>query len=203
MVAQEAEIQRLHSMLTAAQSQQAAAASAAAAAAAEHLRLPNGHGNGAHGIFADDSERHAGGAGPHSAENTGSDSSNGERDRFMMPDHPAGQSTPGVEVDMGPEHCYLKVTCMDRRGLLADVLHALRTLPLEITRAAITTGPDGFATDIFELKQTHHGTDKEMSAEEIQAAVGVRLKEAEEQFKEECPDNLGKRKKRAGSSSAN
>lgn len=169
-------------------------------------QYPNGNGNGAHGPFADDSERPANGpsAQANSAETTGSDSSNGERDRLAAPaDAPSGPSVPGVEVDMGPDHCYLKVTCPDRRGLLADVLHALRTLPLEITRAAITTGPDGFATDIFELKQTYHGTDKEMSAEEIQAAVESRLKEAEEQYKEECQEFLGKRKKRAGSSSAN
>lgn len=203
VAAQEAEIQRLHAMLAAAQSQQHAAAAEA------HARLPNGHGAAGHGHgpFGDDSERAAAApasAPAHSAETTGSDSSNGERDRLMVPEVPAGQSVPGVEVDMGPEHCYLKVTCPDRRGLLADVLHALRTLPLEITRAAITTGPDGFATDIFELKQTFYGTEKEMSAEEIQAAVEAKLKEAEEVFKEDCDEFLGgKRKKRPGVSSAN
>lgn len=80
---------------------------------------------------------------------------------------------------MGPEHCYIKVSCYDRRGLLADILHALRGLPLEITRAAITTTPDGTVTDIFEMRQLNE-SGREMTSDEIKHAVEMQLAEAEE-----------------------
>lgn len=65
----------------------------------------------------------------------------------------SGHPAPHVEVDMGPDHCYIKVTCEDRRGLLADILRSLQPLPLEISRAAITTSHEtGMVTDIFEMK---------------------------------------------------
>jgi len=57
----------------------------------------------------------------------------------------------GVVVDMGPNHCYIKITMLDRRGLLSDILNAIATLPLEVKRAAITTSRDGKVTDIFEV----------------------------------------------------
>eukprot|EP00238_Polyblepharides_amylifera_P011861 CAMPEP_0196591242 /NCGR_PEP_ID=MMETSP1081-20130531/68928_1 /TAXON_ID=36882 /ORGANISM="Pyramimonas amylifera, Strain CCMP720" /LENGTH=527 /DNA_ID=CAMNT_0041914545 /DNA_START=196 /DNA_END=1779 /DNA_ORIENTATION=+ len=61
-------------------------------------------------------------------------------------------SHPDVSIDMGLGHCYIKVTCVDRRGLLADILAALSSLPLEVKRAAITTSVSGAVTDIFEVK---------------------------------------------------
>lgn len=45
----------------------------------------------------------------------------------------------------------VQVTCPDRHGLLADVVRALRELPLEITTAAITTRRDHVVYDVFQV----------------------------------------------------
>ena len=45
-----------------------------------------------------------------------------------------------------------QVTCPDRHGLLADVVRALRELPLEITTAAITTRRDAWVHDVFQAR---------------------------------------------------
>jgi len=57
----------------------------------------------------------------------------------------------GVVVDMGPDHCFIKVTCTDRRGLLGDILNTFKMLPIEVVRAAITTRNE-MVTDIFDVK---------------------------------------------------
>lgn len=44
------------------------------------------------------------------------------------------------------------MTCPDRHGLLADVVRALRELPLEITTAAITTRRDSYVHDVFQAR---------------------------------------------------
>lgn len=46
----------------------------------------------------------------------------------------------------------MQVTCPDRHGLLADVVRALRELPLEITTAAVTTRRDGVVHDVFQVR---------------------------------------------------
>lgn len=63
-------------------------------------------------------------------------------------------SAPGVEVREGSDArtCYVRVTCADRRGLLADILQSLRAMPVEVVRAAITTSADGSVNDCFELR---------------------------------------------------
>eukprot|EP00878_Enallax_costatus_P001639 GHUV01001791.1.p1 GENE.GHUV01001791.1~~GHUV01001791.1.p1 ORF type:complete len:387 (+),score=123.59 GHUV01001791.1:106-1266(+) len=57
----------------------------------------------------------------------------------------------GVVVEEGTG-CYLvKINCKDRRGLLSDITAALKGLPLQITRAAITTSGVGAVYDVFEI----------------------------------------------------
>lgn len=46
-----------------------------------------------------------------------------------------------------------QVTCPDRHGLLADVVRALKELPLEITTAAITTRRDHVVYDVFQARR--------------------------------------------------
>ena len=50
-----------------------------------------------------------------------------------------------------------QVTCPDRHGLLADVVRALRELPLEITTAAITTRRDNVVYDVFQVSASPVG----------------------------------------------
>jgi UTP:GlnB (protein PII) uridylyltransferase len=45
----------------------------------------------------------------------------------------------------------VKVNCHDRKGLLSDVVVALKALPLVISTAAITTTKDGKVHDVFEV----------------------------------------------------
>ncbi len=45
----------------------------------------------------------------------------------------------------------LQVNCRDRRGLLSDVITALKSFPLEITTAAVTTTADGYVYDVFQV----------------------------------------------------
>ncbi len=44
-----------------------------------------------------------------------------------------------------------QVNCKDRRGLLSDVIMALKTMPLEIITAAITTTKEGNVFDVFQV----------------------------------------------------
>lgn len=56
-----------------------------------------------------------------------------------------------------PPPACLQVTCPDRHGLLADVVRALRELPLEITAAAITTRRDHIVHDVFQARAGAQG----------------------------------------------
>ncbi len=55
-----------------------------------------------------------------------------------------GTSSPGV--------MYVQVKCRDRRGLLLDIINALKCLPVEIRTATVTTTGDGMVRDVFEIK---------------------------------------------------
>lgn len=54
-----------------------------------------------------------------------------------------------------------QVNCDDRHGLLSDLVTALKSLPLVICTAAITTTKDGTVRDVFEIKPD----DSSLSAE--------------------------------------
>ena len=45
-----------------------------------------------------------------------------------------------------------QVNCRDRRGLLSDLITALKSFPLEITTAAVTTTADGYVYDVFQVR---------------------------------------------------
>ena len=47
------------------------------------------------------------------------------------------------------------MNCRDRRGLLSDVITALKSIPLEITTAAVTTTADGYVYDVFQVNFQH------------------------------------------------
>ncbi|KAK3238051.1 hypothetical protein CYMTET_51909 [Cymbomonas tetramitiformis] len=89
--------------------------------------------------------------------------------------HGDGNVMPMVVVDIAPEICYIKVTCRDRRGLLADILNAFAPLPLEVNRAAIATSKDSVVTDIFEVTLDDGCC---LGAEEIRNKVQSSLYEA-------------------------
>ena len=84
---------------------------------------------------------------------------------------------PGVEVHPGPGPgiCYVRVACADRRGLLADILNALRAMPVEVVRAAITTSSEGFVNDVFELRCAHDAGGAALKSEDIKRAVERQL----------------------------
>ena len=90
-----------------------------------------------------------------------------------------GGAVPCVDVHQGSDArvCYLRVTCVDRRGLLADILNALRAMPLEVVRAAITTSADGHANDCFELRLAPgaDGRTAELRRDDIKRAVELQL----------------------------
>ncbi|BDA44614.1 hypothetical protein COCOBI_06-0900 [Coccomyxa sp. Obi] len=90
-----------------------------------------------------------------------------------LPSVPKGAPmSSGVVVERNNDCLYVKVNCKDRRGLLADLISALRSFPLEITTAAVTTTPDGFVYDVFQVKVP---TGQEYSEEEIQCHVHFAL----------------------------
>jgi hypothetical protein len=91
-----------------------------------------------------------------------------------------GGAVSGVDVHQGSDArtVYVRVTCVDRRGLLADILNALRAMPLEVVRAAITTSADGHAIDCFELRLapgTGEGSGGALRRDEIKRAVELQL----------------------------
>ncbi|GLC42181.1 hypothetical protein PLESTB_000639500 [Pleodorina starrii] len=57
----------------------------------------------------------------------------------------------GVTVERGPDCYYVQIKCRDRKGLLSDIINALRQLPLEIRTAAVTTA-NGTVRDVFEVQ---------------------------------------------------
>ena len=88
-----------------------------------------------------------------------------------------GGAVPCVDVHQGSDArvCYLRVTCVDRRGLLADILNALRAMPLEVVRAAITTSADGHASDCFELRLAPGADGAALRRDDIKRAVETQL----------------------------
>ncbi|KAK9908477.1 hypothetical protein WJX75_008518 [Coccomyxa subellipsoidea] len=90
-----------------------------------------------------------------------------------LPSVPKGAPmSSGVVVERSNGCLLVKVNCKDRRGLLADVISALKSFPLEITTAAVTTTADGFVCDVFQVKAP---TGQEYSEEEIQCHVHFAL----------------------------
>eukprot|EP00201_Polytomella_parva_P020487 CAMPEP_0175042430 /NCGR_PEP_ID=MMETSP0052_2-20121109/2566_1 /TAXON_ID=51329 ORGANISM="Polytomella parva, Strain SAG 63-3" /NCGR_SAMPLE_ID=MMETSP0052_2 /ASSEMBLY_ACC=CAM_ASM_000194 /LENGTH=270 /DNA_ID=CAMNT_0016305255 /DNA_START=470 /DNA_END=1282 /DNA_ORIENTATION=- len=73
----------------------------------------------------------------------------------------------GVAVEKGPECYYVQVKCRDRKGLLSDIINALKMLPIEIRTAAVTTTGDGTVRDVFEIRVD----DASLGVEEIQNMV--------------------------------
>jgi hypothetical protein len=63
----------------------------------------------------------------------------------------SGANSTGVLVEHGVGCLYVKVNCKDRKGLLSDVVSALKALPVVISTAAITTTKDGKVHDVFEV----------------------------------------------------
>jgi hypothetical protein len=100
----------------------------------------------------------------------------GSAEDAALPAVPAS-SPPGVEVHPGSEAgtCYVRVACADRRGLLADILNALRQMPLEVVRAAITTSKEGYVNDVFELRCAPDAGGAALANEDIKLAVERQL----------------------------
>jgi hypothetical protein len=63
-----------------------------------------------------------------------------------------GVPSSGVLVEQGVNCLFVKVNCRDRKGLLSDVVSALRAFPVVICTAAITTTKDGTVHDVFEVR---------------------------------------------------
>mmetsp|Transcript_15304 Transcript_15304/g.33131 ORF Transcript_15304/g.33131 Transcript_15304/m.33131 type:complete len:426 (-) Transcript_15304:2512-3789(-) len=57
----------------------------------------------------------------------------------------------GVTVEKGKDCIFVQVKCRDRRGLLSDIINALKLLPVEIRTAAVTTNGNGMVRDVFEI----------------------------------------------------
>ncbi|KAK2080073.1 hypothetical protein QBZ16_002469 [Prototheca wickerhamii] len=76
----------------------------------------------------------------------------------------------GVIVEEGAEGGIfnVKVHCKDRAGLLADMVRALKQLPLEISSAAVTTTRHGMVSDVFQVRQLKGET---AAPEDIRLAV--------------------------------
>ncbi|GFH21652.1 uncharacterized protein HaLaN_19004, partial [Haematococcus lacustris] len=89
-----------------------------------------------------------------------------------------------VVVDRGPaDSLYVQVKCRDRKGLLSDIINALKKLPLEVRTAAVTTQPDGLVRDVFEIWLE----DSSVQPEDVQNMVHEAL------FQQYAAGELGKR----------
>ncbi|WIA37623.1 hypothetical protein OEZ86_014524 [Tetradesmus obliquus] len=82
-----------------------------------------------------------------------------------------GVQASGVLVEQGVSCLFVKVNCRDRKGLLSDVVGALRAFPVVICTAAITTTKDGTVHDVFEVRIE----DDSVTPEDIQCAVHMAL----------------------------
>jgi len=71
----------------------------------------------------------------------------------------SGANSTGVLVEQGIGCLYVKVNCKDRKGLLSDVVSALKAFPIVISTAAITTTKDGKVHDVFEVSSSNSGCD--------------------------------------------
>ncbi len=121
--------------------------------------------------------RTPGGSAPrHAAAPASAAASGASAHTSTLADVPAS-STPGVSVHPGSEAgtCYVRVSCADRRGLLADILNALRAMPLEVVRAAITTSTEGYVNDVFELRCAPDAAGAAQASEDIKRAVERQL----------------------------
>lgn len=71
----------------------------------------------------------------------------------------------GVKVEGGPKGCiYVKVHCADRRGLLADIIAALKSMPLEVCNCMFHPKchfPVGF--ELVEAHSLHRSQEKHCS----------------------------------------
>ncbi|GAB4813682.1 hypothetical protein N2152v2_000728 [Parachlorella kessleri] len=63
----------------------------------------------------------------------------------------------------------LLISCKDRHGLLADLVRALKAVPVEIVTAAITTTPEGGVYDVFQVIPDPDGPN--FSREEVAARL--------------------------------
>lgn len=75
----------------------------------------------------------------------------------VLPVAPEGCASTGVLVEQGVNCLFVKVNCKDRKGLLADVVSALKAFPVVISTAAITTTRDGTVHDVFEVSGQAQG----------------------------------------------
>ena len=87
----------------------------------------------------------------------------------LAPDN--GMNATGVVVEQGPNCLYVKINCKDRKGLLSDLVGALKSFPLVISTAAITTTQEGKVYDVFEVRLD----DDSITAEDVQCAVHTAL----------------------------
>jgi hypothetical protein len=89
-----------------------------------------------------------------------------------LPSAPVGGgNATGVVVEQGVGCLFVKINCRDRRGLLSDVVGALRSFPVVISTAAITTTADGKVHDVFEVRWLRAGGACEGAAQHGRAAV--------------------------------
>lgn len=101
----------------------------------------------------------------------------GGSDDELWPNFPAIPHIPvqissfaGVSVERAAENegvMYVQVKCRDRRGLLSDIINALKALPLEVKTAAVVTSGEGTVRDVFEV----HSYDPGLLPETIQNVV--------------------------------
>ena len=59
----------------------------------------------------------------------------------------------------------MQISCKDRHGLLADLVRALKAVPVEIVTAAITTTREGGVYDVFQVTPEPDGP--QLSREEV------------------------------------
>lgn len=65
--------------------------------------------------------------------------------------------------------CRMQVKCRDRRGLLSDIINALKMLPVEIRTAAVVTSGDGMVRDVFEIR----ADDPDLTPDAVQVGKGM------------------------------
>ena len=97
----------------------------------------------------------------------------------------------GVSVEraaVGDGVMYVQVKCRDRRGLLSDIINALKALPLEVKTAAVVTSGEGSVRDVFEV----HSYDPNLLPEMIQNVVHDAL------YHQRSDEGTGKRLKSRG-----
>ena len=90
---------------------------------------------------------------------------------------PAAVGTPSghptvVKVCGGePGRWLLIISCGDRRGLLADIMNAVRGMGLSVVRASIVTKADGSVHDVFETLQQANTAHNNEDAAEVDGSI--------------------------------